>query len=594
MLKVLKHIPIANLFRNTSLIVFLSFFSFHSNGQVEYKNIKTDFGATGKGLKSDHEAFRKAARYINQRKGNVVLFIPKGTYLVGQRILKPLHIVNIKWEDENIFVPDSIDAFSLKHVKNVKITGEKGTVIKIQEAIKFGAFDPVTGNIPDEFSLKPSVSHELLLKGFELLRPPYGFKLLSPSYKVVNNGLSLIKRDTLTNAFSGITGKQGYQHIYNQFAYSFSGIYHLVKDGKLDSAFISFEPVFVLPQNNTVEISPGAVFRFTDCTDIAIENIFLDGNSRKHILGGSYNATVPTGYEMHSPAIFAGDCTGLSFKKTTVDDFGTIGLHIKNNNKKLDAKDQRILIENCNFKKNGWANFYVSGGSGIRIINSRFDSCGFAAKRKIVTPPGAGLGFEDETGSGVNNVYIDKCSSLYNMGAAFNNAYENDSNFLVKNSSFHSYTSYSLIAAKESRFYNCKFYSPLNYYNSNLADRGKIIFSNCLFTDRINTNQPASSQHTPFLFAAGLIRSELLIDSCTFISYNSYFDYIPATLPGKVVISNCHFSQFHTKTNYAYAYMNGVRLMNNKFKMVVSENNKAYIRMLEKEKKVLVEKLKKK
>lgn len=421
--------------------------------------------------------------------------------------------------------------------------------------------------------------------------PPAGFKLVSPPYTVVKGNISFSKRDTLVNAFSKFTGKQGYKHIYNQFAYSFSGVYHFMKEGRLDSAFINFEPAFLLPGNNTVEISPGAVFRFIQCNDITIENIFLDGNSRKHILGGSYNATVPTGYEMHAPAIFAGDCIGLYLKNIIVDDFGTIGLHIKNDNRILNTVDQQIFLNGCNFKKNGWANFYVSGGSGITIINSKFDSCGFAAKRKIITPPGAGLGFEDETGGGVNNVFIDKCNSLYNMGAAFNNAYENDSNFIVKNSSFHSYTSYSLIAAKESRFYNCKFYSPLNYYNSNLADRGKIIFHNCLFTDRINAKQPATTPN-PFLFAAGIVRSELLIDSCTFISYSSYFDYIPATLPGKVVISNCNFTQFHTKTNYAYAYMNGVKLLNNKFRIAANENNKAYIRMLEKEKSVTVDQIK--
>ncbi|MFZ1529039.1 MAG: glycosyl hydrolase family 28-related protein [Ferruginibacter sp.] len=88
--------PITSVIKKAALLFLLPFFCLYSNAQVEYKNIKTDFGARGNGKLSDHAAFRRAAAYINKRKGNVVLFIPKGTYLLGQRILKPLHIVNKK------------------------------------------------------------------------------------------------------------------------------------------------------------------------------------------------------------------------------------------------------------------------------------------------------------------------------------------------------------------------------------------------------------------------------------------------------------------------------------------------------------------
>lgn len=60
-----------------------------SCAQIVTRNIKTDFGAKSDGSTDDHIAFRKAAKFINERKGNTVLEIPAGTYMVGQ-LLKNL------------------------------------------------------------------------------------------------------------------------------------------------------------------------------------------------------------------------------------------------------------------------------------------------------------------------------------------------------------------------------------------------------------------------------------------------------------------------------------------------------------------------
>ncbi len=290
---------------------------------------------------------------------------------------------------------------------------------------------------------------------------------------------------------------------------------------------------------------------------------------------------------MQSTAIFIGDCAGIKIENVKETDFGTIGLHIKNRNAYFNNADQDIVINNSSFTKNGWANFYVSGGKGIKVSFSKFDSSGFAANGKIKTAPLSGMGFEDETGMGVKNVSINNCTSLYNNGSPFNNAYQNDSSFVVRNSSFHAFDDFTFIAAKDSYFENCKFYNSVNYYNSSLADRNKVEFVKCFFSDSIGafSNKKPSK---PFLFGAGIINSALRFDGCVFEAHFGYFDYMPASAKNTVTINNCSFTQFHTKTDYAYAYMNGAKLTNSTFNIAEGKNNKRYIETLQNEKSIKV------
>ena len=565
-------------------ILLLATITLSSCAQIVTRNIKKDFGAKGDGSSDDHIAFRKAAKFINARKGNTVLEIPPGTYMVGQILKKPLNIKGDVWTDTNFSIPDSTDIFSLKQCTNVTIKGAAGAQVKLKDGIKFGAFDPLTGELPGPQSAKVIIESDWLKKGFDLILPPHGYGLLTPPYRTKNNK---IKRDTINNTFSQLPANELYKHQYNITAYWFAGYYHFNNGNKIDSAFVNFTPTVKWAGDKNVSMSSGSIFKFYECKKINISNITIDGNSRNHVLGGSYNSALPQGYEMHATAIYIGDCADIKIDNVRETDFGTIGLHIKNRNDYFKDADQGIVINNSSFSKNGWANFYVSGGKGIQVNSSKFDSSGFAAKGKIKTAPLSGMGFEDETGKGVKNVTINNCTSLYNNGSPFNNAYENDASFVVKNSSFHAFDDFTFIAAKDSYFENCKFFNPINYYNSNLADRNKVEFVKCFFTDSIG---PSSNKNPAkqFLFGAGVVNSVLRFDGCVFETHFGYFDYIPGSAKNMVSISNCSFTQFHTKTAYAYAYMNGAKLTNNTFNIAEGKNNKRYIEALQNEKSVRV------
>jgi hypothetical protein len=97
----------------------------------------TFFGAKGDGKTNDHDAFEKAAAFFNERGGNGKLIIPRGTYLVGKQTAsegKP---------GQAAF--NGFDVLHFANVKNLTISGEEGARLKYANGLRFGAFDPTTG-----------------------------------------------------------------------------------------------------------------------------------------------------------------------------------------------------------------------------------------------------------------------------------------------------------------------------------------------------------------------------------------------------------------------------------------------------------------
>ena len=64
-----------------------SYQTYYPTANVDWKNIKTDYGAVGDGITDDTEAFRAAvATYLNPDNSSITIFIPRGTYLVSDSI----------------------------------------------------------------------------------------------------------------------------------------------------------------------------------------------------------------------------------------------------------------------------------------------------------------------------------------------------------------------------------------------------------------------------------------------------------------------------------------------------------------------------
>ncbi len=114
------------------------FFISVQTAQAQVQTVSlTDFGALANDNRSDQLAFNKAAGYINARKGNTRLIIPKGKYLVGvtyknsETIETGLATIN--------------DVMQLKDCNNVTIEGSGAVVIKFANDLPFGTLPNKTG-----------------------------------------------------------------------------------------------------------------------------------------------------------------------------------------------------------------------------------------------------------------------------------------------------------------------------------------------------------------------------------------------------------------------------------------------------------------
>lgn len=131
-----------------SFMLFIFICTIKSDAQTYIvKNIK-EFGAKGDGRTSDHKAFQKAAAFFNTRGGNGKLIIPRGIYIVGKQSFTGGQLNKPAWEGENVL--------HFKNIKNVDIEGEKESIIKYADNLRFGTFNPINGQ-PYEHSLRPFV-----------------------------------------------------------------------------------------------------------------------------------------------------------------------------------------------------------------------------------------------------------------------------------------------------------------------------------------------------------------------------------------------------------------------------------------------------
>lgn len=115
-------------------LIFQSCKTINLNANPSIVSIK-DFGAKGNGYSNDTRAFHKASKYISQRGGNIELTIPAGNYIVGEQTRHPQGKVYL----------NGANIISLRNCNNVKISGESGTKLTYKNNLKYGSFNPVTG-----------------------------------------------------------------------------------------------------------------------------------------------------------------------------------------------------------------------------------------------------------------------------------------------------------------------------------------------------------------------------------------------------------------------------------------------------------------
>lgn len=97
-----------------------------------------DFGAVGDGMTNDTEAFSQASAYIESLGGGT-LIIPPGIYVVGKQTFAGATGLGYSYKAKNIIKIHNC-------TKPVVIEGN-GAILKAENNLRFGSFDPVTGDV---------------------------------------------------------------------------------------------------------------------------------------------------------------------------------------------------------------------------------------------------------------------------------------------------------------------------------------------------------------------------------------------------------------------------------------------------------------
>lgn len=150
------------------------------------------------------------------------------------------------------------------------------------------------------------------------------------------------------------------------------------------------------------------VFKLTNCKDVVLKNIVLNGEVEKMrkqtgvVEGDSYGVFVAD-YE-------PGDTSSnISLQNITAHHFAADGIQIQ-------SSGENIVITNCNLHHNARQGLSIVKGSNIKCLFSSFDSTGHAGIYGWHAP-GAGIDVENEFGAGkLKNVLIQNCSFRGNKG----------------------------------------------------------------------------------------------------------------------------------------------------------------------------------
>lgn len=124
------------------VFLFLTLSSYGKDGSgLQCREIHiVDFGAIGDGKTNSTEAFQKAAAYLQQNGGTLI--IDSGTYIVGKQKLSGRYGSGNSWKAVPI-----LNIIGAK--RPITIKGEHAT-LKTADGLKYGSFNPITGRIDEK------------------------------------------------------------------------------------------------------------------------------------------------------------------------------------------------------------------------------------------------------------------------------------------------------------------------------------------------------------------------------------------------------------------------------------------------------------
>lgn len=246
-----------------------------------------------------------------------------------------------------------------------------------------------------------------------------------------------------------------------------------------------------------------------DCENISITGIEIDGNQQGMILGGKFG---DHGFQLGHDGIFIEDCKKVTINKVHIHHMGRDGIQIANKTPQNWATpDQKITILNSVFEYNGRQGLSWIGGSGLKVVNSKFNRTG---RGRFVTAPAAGMDIEAEIGI-IQNGHFENCEFFDNDACGMVADSGESRNMWFNNCEFWGTTSWSMWTTKPNyNFENCRFTGSIvqGYDSPTHEDATKFI--KCTFEEKNYNGKPPYGN---FLVEINF-KKRMLFEKCTFIS----------------------------------------------------------------------------
>ena len=372
-------------------------------------------------------------------------------------------------DDQDAFVKAS--AFFRNRKGHGKLIIPKGTYIVGRQ--KFTGNDTEKKNIAyvGHYVLDLVDCHEMIIEG----KP----------------GAILKHRDSLRiGTFSPITGEP---------------FKHSIKDINVNPAYARFAS------------NSGNMIFISNCSEIRISGLQLNGNSPNFSFGGNWGSG-RNPYELIHYGIYIVDSHDIGIKNCTIEKFACDGIYIANLGQQL--KTFKIIVDKCKVNYCGRNGLSWLGGEDIRVSNSSFSNAGQGA---VHESPAAGIDIEVENNSFCRNGYFFNCTMENNIGSAIaSGSKELSSDIIFKKCTAASPTYYTVFAdAASHRFEDCKLYGTVLVWYNARDKRDAVIFKRCLFDEDYKGKKMYDGT-----YQLGVEATSVQVDNCVFKAYTTASYYL--------------------------------------------------------------------
>ena len=266
----------------------------------------------------------------------------------------------------------------------------------------------------------------------------------------------------------------------------------------------------------------GCVIKLSQCSNITINDIGIDGNSGKYILGGDWS---DSGKQIDADAFMIEKSSNLRLSAIAIKAMGRDGILIiaPGDTDPLRLTNHDITFDKVDITGCGRNGISWCSGSDFNFINCSVSYTGFGA---VKSAPASAIDIEPElsicrNGNFVNCIF----NNNYNSGLICdrgNNPIPDAYAMKFTNCSFIQdssgvYANFLRGKANSFLFTKCRFHgASLDAVNAE-SSSGGTTYRNCFFTDCYNGVGAWKDINSFLLQAMG---SHLLIDSCVFTHYN--------------------------------------------------------------------------